>query len=429
MYIAEGIIFLECCTAMFRSKYPKYQQIFSVFITYIILSGIYLFSNFWLNTFSFFSANVLLIFYLYQITWNSAFFYSGIFTVIMISTELIMMSAMPDQIRNFYMINTSFQIFVIGCIFSKTLYFLGMYLLARLSVRHSAAYKAKAPFNISSLLLIIVPSISVMIASIILAISAELNYPSKFDWLILLSAILLLSLNLIIWIVYNYNQKKSLEFTELQLSLQKETDTVEYYKMLIQQNENQNVLIHDIKKHLQSIALLNEKGETEKITAYINQLTASGSLKTSVRVCDHVLLNAILCRYRRQCKELEISFRTDIRSQTVNFLKDDELTSLFCNLMDNAIEASARIPDAFIELSVSKRPEAKLVVIALLNSCTEDPFSPATGKLLSRKPDPSRHGFGLRSIHRVIKACHGELQQYYTDDTQTFHTVIILKYP
>lgn len=50
----------------------------------------------------------------------------------------------------------------------------------------------------------------------------------------------------------------------MQLMLQKEADTAEYYEMLLSQYENQNILIHDLKKHLQSIELLNEKGKNEK---------------------------------------------------------------------------------------------------------------------------------------------------------------------
>ena len=61
----------------------------------------------------------------------------------------------------------------------------------------------------------------------------------------------------------------------MQLQLQKEHDSAEYYKMLIAQNENQRILIHDMKKHLQSIALLNEDNENEKIRAYIDQLMHS----------------------------------------------------------------------------------------------------------------------------------------------------------
>ena len=64
----------------------------------------------------------------------------------------------------------------------------------------------------------------------------------------------------------------------MQLQLQKEHDSAEYYKMLIAQNENQRILIHDMKKHLQSIALLNEENQNEKISAYIDQLMHSSDL-------------------------------------------------------------------------------------------------------------------------------------------------------
>lgn len=38
-----------------------------------------------------------------------------------------------------------------------------------------------------------------------------------------------------------------MEFTEMQLLLQQEPDSAQYYKMLRLQNENQRILIHDIK--------------------------------------------------------------------------------------------------------------------------------------------------------------------------------------
>ena len=88
----------------------------------------------------------------------------------------------------------------------------------------------------------------------------------------------------------------------MQLMLQKEADTAEYYEMLLSQYENQNILIHDLKKHLQSIELLNEKEKMEKITAYIQSLMNGSDLKETSRICDDAMLNAILSRYQRQCK-------------------------------------------------------------------------------------------------------------------------------
>ena len=137
---------------------------------------------------------------------------------------------------------------------------------------------------------------------------------------------------------------KRQEYASLQLLLQREQDISEYYKTLITETENKNRFIHDIKKHLQSIAILNQNGEAEKIDSYINTLINSSELQTSVRLCNHELLNAIFCRYLMQCRKDNIDFRTDIRKDTCTFLNETDMTSLFCNLLDNALEAARYIP-------------------------------------------------------------------------------------
>ena len=255
---------------------------------------------------------------------------------------------------------------------------------------------------------------------------AELSL--RLDWMISIAALLLLMINLLIFEINHYNQRKNVQFTEMQLQLQKEYDTSEYYKMLLQQNENQNILIHDIKKHLQSIALLNEQGQQKKIAAYIDCILQSSDFQKNLQRCDCELLNAILYRYARQCQEKQVTFRTDIRSHTIDFLKDDHLTSLFCNLLDNALEAASQVPGAFIELNISKRQHTSFTVLTMVNSCRKDPFNKINGQLISGKTDKVRHGFGMKSIQRIVKSHHGDIQTYYDSENNTFHTVITLKY-
>ncbi len=209
--------------------------------------------------------------------------------------------------------------------------------------------------------------------------------------------------------------------------LQKEADTAEYYEMLLSQYENQNILIHDLKKHLQSIELLNEKGKNETITAYIQSLMNGSDLKETSRICDDAMLNAILSRYQRQCKEKGIDFHADIRSNAFVHLHQNDLTSLFCNLLDNAVEAAEHIPDSFIELTAQKKENLPFVVLVLINSCRIMPKCDPDGYPISNKPDKTRHGFGIKSIRKVVKQYQGDMQMYYDTDSATFHTIITLK--
>jgi sensor histidine kinase regulating citrate/malate metabolism len=129
----------------------------------------------------------------------------------------------------------------------------------------------------------------------------------------------------------------------------------------------------------------------------------------------------------QQCTDSHITFHVDIRSGTTDFIADNDLTSLFCNLLDNAIAAASIIPDSFIEINTSKREKTSFVVITVINSCRKNPFLHKDRQLHTDKTDKSRHGFGLKSIRKTVNKYHGNMQMYYNDDTLTFHTIITLK--
>ena len=236
----------------------------------------------------------------------------------------------------------------------------------------------------------------------------------------------LLAINLLVFAFNQYNQEKHLKYTQMQLLLQKESDSIQYYEMLLSQHENQSILIHDIKKHLQSIDILNAEKEHDKIAIYIHQLMQSSDLKESPRLCDHDMLNAILSRYQRQCQQKQIAFYADIRSRIVDFITAADLTSLFCNLLDNAVEAAENIPDAYIACHREKTP---FVVITVVNSSRKNPLSGSGRKPATSKPDKCKHGFGIKSIHKIVLKYQGEIQMYYDGESLTFHTIITLKQP
>mgnify|MGYP000158171460 FL=1 len=161
-------------------------------------------------------------------------------------------------------------------------------------------------------------------------------------------------------------------------------DSVEYYKALVSQDEKQKVLIHDIKKHLNAIASLNEQHDSEKIAAYLTHVLGSSELKHSVRVCDNDLLNALLCRYQKICLTQNIALHIDIRSKCIDFVTYDDLSVLFGNLMDNAVESAEKTVNPFIELNVFQKEKNNMTIITLIDSCRVNPID-KNGNLLPTK--------------------------------------------
>lgn len=240
------------------------------------------------------------------------------------------------------------------------------------------------------------------------------------------SSFLLLVINFIIIYIYHYTQKKNEEFIELQLQLQKEYAMAEYNKTLFIHNKNQQILIHDIRKHLTAIAQLNRQSKHEKIQQYLDTLLNSSDLQDSVRVSDNEMLNSIFCHYIKICHDKHIKFRADIRTNLLQKLNFPELTSLFCNLLDNAVEACNDIPNSFIEVSVIRKNNSNLTLISIINTCNNAPSFDDNGFPASSKKDKQKHGLGLKSVNRIANKYNGSIKMYYENQSKTFHTIILL---
>lgn len=165
---------------------------------------------------------------------------------------------------------------------------------------------------------------------------------------------------------------------------------------------------------MQSIAILNESKDFDKIAAYIKHPIHFSELQKNYNLCEHKILNAILGQYNKQCNDRHIGF-----------MLSNDLTALFCNLLDNAVEVSEKAADSFIELNVSQKENSPYTVIAMTNTCRKDPFEKGTSRLLTKKENRQRHGYGLKSIQRIIKRYQGDMNMYYEDET--FHMIITLK--
>ena len=424
IYVIEGIIFSQYCASVFEAPKSKLLKNISVAALYSILFLISFLQSPQLNLFSFFAANFIFVFLIYRPVWYTALFHSALSTAVMCLCELIIIAIVPYEAAFSYEGWTEFRIWIIPVICDKIIYFFIMYLLGHFSgIRHGKT----AQGDRSVILFTAIPTISMFVMLTFLYLCADTALSPKVELMVLISTLLLLALNIIIWEVYSHNLEKNEKMMDLQLSLQKECDTAKYYKMLIQQSEDQSQFVHDIKKHLQSIALLNEKGDTGRISAYIESLIHSSALQSSSQICNNEFLNAILARYAAQCRKLNIAFRTDVRNGVCIFLKENDMTSLFCNLMDNAVEATAQIPGSFIELSVSERKGTAFTIITLTNSCRKNPFAKNKSGISTTKPDKRYHGYGMKIIERIVRNYNGEIQNYYTEDSHTFHTIITLK--
>lgn len=423
IYIFEACILLQYCKNLFSPKYTWKKEIPVLFFSYSLLFFFSLNDSFWINFLAFFIINFLYIFFMYQSKWLTAFFHAFIITIIMVLSEVGILVLLSYFIPDFYDNGTYFRNVIILSVPSKILYFLILQSISLFIKKRKTRELSSDP---STLFLVVFPLISGFIALVLTAVCMNVSLSLLLDIMITISVILLLAFNIFLAWFHTSIQEKNQKFLEMQIRLQKEYDTVKYFDALGKQDEKQKILIHDIRKHLMSIAELNEKKETQKIASYIEQIVQSSDLQSSVRSCDNDLLNTILFRFKQQFKELGISFITNIQSNCIDFLPEYDMTALFCNLLENALDATKNLTNSFIELSVTVH-NSNEIIITMINSCQKDPFSGKGHHLVSTKKNKWRHGYGMTSIQHVINKFDGISRLYFDAKDSTFHSVIILK--
>ena len=199
----------------------------------------------------------------------------------------------------------------------------------------------------------------------------------------------------------------------------------QYYQQMLQASEERAILIHDIKKHLMAIQAMNSSNENAEISHYIQSILNMPILEKKRIHSDNDFLNMVLDGYSDRCKSEGISFNTDVRSHSIDFLSTDDITTLFCNLLDNALEAACKAENGYIDLSINRHTDTPLSLINIRNSCNESPINKDGTLIQTTKSNKTYHGYGMKSIQRVIEKYGGIINYSYED--HTFNLCIVLK--
>ena len=426
IFFTEAVILWQYAFTLFAAGTSLRKKPAILCGLYALLFAAAFLESRWLNVALYLAVNFIFLAFWCRQNFRSALFHSTMLTAVMMVCEVMVYYVIRYFAPDYFANGMRLPGLVLFAVCSKLMFFLIVCMLLHILKKRQACggQEDRSLFWLTG-----IPLTSVFVMLTFIMISDSCMLSPALNQMLALSAVLLLTANLLVLWVNQYSRKKNAEFTEMQLLLQKEADYTQYYRMLLSQHENQSILIHDIKKHLQSIDVWNDKKEHEKIRAYIRQLMQSSDLRESVRLCDHELLNAILSRCQRQCSDRQIAFHADIRSGILDFLTDADLSSLFCNLLDNARKAAETIPDSFVEVGVCQREGTPFVVVTVVNSCRKDPFEAPHPTPSAGRTGGQRHGFGIKSIRRVVLQYQGDIRMYFDQESLTFHTVLTLKQP
>ena len=246
IFLIEAFIVWQYLSKIFKTKTNIFFRMSSILIGYGILFYISRVSNVILNIISFLVVNFILIVLLYNVNYVHAIFQSLLITILMCFSELVITTVFSLIYSDYKIYEKQYVILVLEVLLSKFLLFVFLQIVQRITINSS---EDERNTDISSVGLLLTPCFSLLIMVMFFHICISIELTINVEYMIIFSSMMLVSINILFFFIFNYNQKKSKEFLQLQIEHQKEQDIIDYYKMLSMQNENQKILIHDIKNH------------------------------------------------------------------------------------------------------------------------------------------------------------------------------------
>lgn len=184
----------------------------------------------------------------------------------------------------------------------------------------------------------------------------------------------------------------------------------ENYVMEIAHSEIEKIkeLRHDMKNHLTFMSYLVNEGRTEELKEYLEQYSTELYDALQFSLCGNYAIDYILnfeIRRANSCG-VKIDYKIFVPPQLP--FDDKDLCSLLTNILDNAIEAAAKMTNKTIELKL----EWKNDVFLIHCSNATDQFT--EGKISSHIPTTKRnrevHGYGMKIIRSIVKKYNGTVK-------------------
>lgn len=216
--------------------------------------------------------------------------------------------------------------------------------------------------------------------------------------------------------ISNNNKLKN----ELMLYNEQAKMQYEYYNNLDTKYKNSRKIIHDIKNHMNAIEELYEQRETEKAKNYTEDMYKMFDKFVQKYYASNKVLNIIINDKLSKAEQLGISISCKIGDVNLEFIKDIDLTTIFSNLLDNAIEGTKTAAEnKSISLKVDKFNE--FIVINLINPTDKEPIQEKEGFKSTKK---HHKGLGLENVRMALNKYEGNMRIEYKDKIFKVNIVI-----
>lgn len=175
----------------------------------------------------------------------------------------------------------------------------------------------------------------------------------------------------------------------------------DYYKDRIRDEERVRRIYHDMKNHL---LILESQPGTDETKRAARELQEKISDYENYVHTGNEFLDIIIRDKSAKAREKHIDFNAVIHFENGDFIEPLDISTIFGNAIDNAIESSEKLPEERRLVTVKAAKIRDMLMITAENNMQEDQGIPEG----TTKEDRFLHGFGIPNIKKAVEKYDGQ---------------------
>lgn len=255
--------------------------------------------------------------------------------------------------------------------------------------------------------LTILPILNIVIICIIFILPTYRVDQTVTNFIIMLMSVISGILNLaVIYFFESISKSDQLE-NDLILIQQRMNMQYNYYQQLEVEYDNSQKIMHDIKNHIKVLERLYNTGQHAEGLEYAKKISEIVEVLGMKFKSDSRILNIIVNEKIKICEMNEIEFVFSVENLDLSFIDDIDITAIFANLLDNAIEACKNITNGVKRIELRVYQFNNMLITNLINSVDSIPMKDEQEEFISNKKN--HKAIGLSNVRTSVCKYDGDM--------------------
>lgn len=226
------------------------------------------------------------------------------------------------------------------------------------------------------------------------------------DWGHVIASIGILLINFLLFYLYNLLKDNLYRKWENEILKQEAQSYANQLEMTLQAENKIKIMRHDMRHHIMELQILAEKGQTEDIQKYLDQMTDFIKMPKEIVESGNIKTDCLINFFLQKAKENLNEVKIDV-SLPEEIKHSFDLNIVLGNLLENAIEASKKSEEKLLIISLCH--DAGILKIKVRNSFSGAIMKGQSG-FITNKEHKEEHGIGLKSVRKIVENYDGILE-------------------